>query len=186
MLFEVAQPGGQPEDVHLAAGVIDVILARHIPAGKGQQAGQRRAIGGTATVADVQRAGRIGRDELDLHRSCATELRAPVVLPVNQHGTDDIDLGPRIEREIDEPGPGKLGLGDQRRHRQLGQQLAGNFARVLLQRLGQLHRQIGREVAVRRVARTFEVNWGVGCSRRNAGQRLLQELGQLGFDVMGH
>jgi len=60
VLFEVTQPGRQTEDIHLTAGVIDVILARHIPAGECQQAGQRGAVGGAAAMTNVQRAGRIG------------------------------------------------------------------------------------------------------------------------------
>ena len=70
--------------------------------------------------------------------------------------------------------------------RSAAEQLVGDLARIFLQCLGQLHRQVGREVTMRRVARAFEVNRGFGCGRGNAGQRLLQQGGQLGFDVLGH
>ena len=186
VLFEVTQPGRQPEDVHLAPGIIDVILARHVPAGEAQQVRQGRAIGGTAPVADVQRAGRVGGNVLYLHLLPAAELRAPELVARDQHGADDVDLGPRIEREVDESRPRHLGPADQPRSRQLGQQQPGDFARILPQRLGQLHRQVGGEIAMRRVARSFNVDRRVGRRRRNADQRLLQQFGQPGFDIVGH
>ena len=186
VLVEVAQPGRQAEDVHLTAGIIDVVLAGHIPAGKGEQAGQRGAVGRTAAVADVQRAGRVGRDEFDLHLLLATGRRAAESRAFGQHGAHDIDLGPRIEGEIDEAGTGHFRLGNQHRNRQFRQQLVGNFARILLQRLGQLHGQVGRPVAVRRVTRALELDGSFSCGWGNAGQSLLQQGGQLGFDVVGH
>jgi hypothetical protein len=64
--FEIAQPGRDGEDVHLAAGVIDVVLARHLVAGEGQQRRQAGAVGGAAAMADMQRAGGIGGNEFDL------------------------------------------------------------------------------------------------------------------------
>ena len=67
--------------------------------------------------------------------------------------------------------------------REIANQLLGDFTRIFLQRLGQLHGQVGRKVAVRRIARTLKLNRGIGCGRCNAGQRLLQKGGQLGFDV---
>jgi hypothetical protein len=73
MLIQIAQPGRQAEDVHLPASIIDVILAGHIPAGKSEQAGQRSPIGGTAAMTNVQRTGRVGRDEFDLHLLLTTE-----------------------------------------------------------------------------------------------------------------
>jgi hypothetical protein len=91
VLFQVAQPGRQAEDVHLAAGVVDVVFAGDVPAGKGQQAGQRRAVGGAAAVADVQRPSG-GRHEFDLHL-----LQPPSVARRNsrppQHRLDDGGLG---------------------------------------------------------------------------------------------
>ena len=137
-------------------------------------------------MADVQRAGWVGRDELDLNFLLAASRRAAESGTFGQHGAYDIDLGPRIKGEIDETGTGHLRLGNQDRHRQLGQQLVGDFARVLLQRLGQLHGQVGRPVAMRRVTRTLKMDGGIGCGRGNAGQGLLQQGGQLGFDVVGH
>ncbi|MPM98877.1 hypothetical protein SDC9_146067 [bioreactor metagenome] len=117
MLFEVAQPGRQAEDVHLPAGVIDVVLAGDVPAGEGQQARQRGAVGGAAAVADVQRAGRVGRDELDLHLLPAAGGGTAEVFLLGEHGLDHVGLAAGIEAEVDEAGTGDFGSGDQRRRR---------------------------------------------------------------------
>src|SRR3954447_25681390 len=47
----------------LAAEVVDVELAVDVVPAEGEQAGERVAVRGVAAVADVQRAGRVGRDE---------------------------------------------------------------------------------------------------------------------------
>ena len=113
VLFEVTQPGRQTENVHLPAGIIDVILAGHIPAGESQQAGQRSAVSGTAAVTDVQWPGRVGRDKLDLHLLPATLRRTAIILAFSQYGADHIDLGAGIQRKVDEPGTGHFRLDDQ-------------------------------------------------------------------------
>jgi hypothetical protein len=123
VLFEVAQPGRQSEDVHLSAGIIDVILARYVPAGEGQQARQRSAIGSATTMADMQRAGRVGRDEFDLHFLPATEQSNDRSFPPStstalEHASV---LARCIQGEIDETGASDFGLFDQYRYRQLVQ-----------------------------------------------------------------
>ena len=54
--------------VDLAAGVVDVVFAGDGEAGLLQQRRQRVADDRAAAVADVQRAGRIGRDVFDVDR----------------------------------------------------------------------------------------------------------------------
>ena len=114
VLVEVAQPGRQAEDVHLPAGVVDVILTGDIPAGEAQQARQRGAVGGPSTVTDVQRPGRVGRDEFDLHLLPAAQHRLPEALAVGEDRLDDAGLGTGIEPEVDEPRTRHLGLCHQR------------------------------------------------------------------------
>ena len=55
------------ELLDLRAGVVVVELARDLVALRLEQRRDRVAERRLAAVADVQRAGRIGRDELDLH-----------------------------------------------------------------------------------------------------------------------
>ena len=50
---EIAQPGGQSEDVHLPAGIIDVVFAVHREAGKSSTSDD--AVGCATPMADVQR-----------------------------------------------------------------------------------------------------------------------------------
>ena len=61
--FEIAQPHAGGEDVHLPAGVVDIVLALHLKPAGFQHAGEAGAVGRAASMADVQRAGRIGGDE---------------------------------------------------------------------------------------------------------------------------
>ena len=58
--------GGEGGDLH--AGVVVIELAHDLPALGLEQVADRVAEGRLAGVADVQRAGRIGGDELDQHR----------------------------------------------------------------------------------------------------------------------
>jgi hypothetical protein len=64
--FQIAQPGGQRQDVHLPAGVVDIVFALDLESRRCQHAGQAHAEGGAAPVADVQRPGRIGGNEFHL------------------------------------------------------------------------------------------------------------------------
>ena len=137
-------------------------------------------------MADVQRAGRVGRDEFDLYLLAAADPRTPVAAAGGQHRADHADLGARVEGEIDESGASHLGLRHQQRNRQLADQPLGDFARVLLQRPGQLHRQVRREVPVRRIARPLKVDRRIVRRRGNAVQRLLQQEGQLGSCIVCH
>ena len=58
------QRAGEPVD--LGAVVVEVVLAHHVGALRGQQPAQRVADGGPAGAADVDRPGRVGRDELQV------------------------------------------------------------------------------------------------------------------------
>jgi len=182
---EVAQPGRQRQDVHLAASVVHVVLAADLVAGEGEHVRERGAIGGAATVADVERAGGVGGDELHLHLDAlacpAAEIRAP-----GQHLAHHRGLGVGGEREVDEAGAGDLGPGDQLRGRQLGEQQAGELARVALERLGELQREVGGEVAVARLLRALQQDGGGGEIRRDALQRGLEQVGQQDFGIGAH
>ena len=122
---EVAQPGGHRQDVHLPPGIIDVVLAAHLVAGEGQQAGQAGAVGRAAAVADMQRAGRIGGNELHLHLATG-RLTPAVVVAACQHRLDHAAPGRRRQPEVDEAGAGDFRLRQPGRH--------GQFARPAARR----------------------------------------------------
>ncbi len=111
--LEVAQPHARGEDVHLPAGVIDVVLAVHLVTVGLEEVGQRGAVGRTAAVADVQRAVGIGGDEFHRHRF-ARLLRLPAVaIALFDHAPHGADQADRTDPEIDESGAGDRSAFDQ-------------------------------------------------------------------------
>ena len=114
---KIAQPGGEAENVHLPAGVIDVILTRHVPAGKGEQAGQRCAIRGTPAMADVQGAGGVGRNKLDLDLLRAPLGGAAKVSALVEGRAYDFGFLTGGQAEVDETGAGNFSAADPRRSR---------------------------------------------------------------------
>ena len=90
---------------HLRAGVVVVVLALDLPAGPRQHARQAVAERGVAAGADVQRAGRVGADELDLHapaaahaqRAEASSPRSATVLTCSRSQSS-------AQREVEKPG----------------------------------------------------------------------------------
>ena len=66
--FQITHPDADRQDVHLPAGIVDVVLALHAVAGGLLDVGQAGAIGRATAVAHMQRAVRVGRNEFDGHR----------------------------------------------------------------------------------------------------------------------
>ncbi len=75
----VAQERGTRQHIDLGAGIVDVVLARHPEAGEGQQIGQRVAEHRAAAVADMHRAGRVGRDVFDVDRLAGADGALAVI-----------------------------------------------------------------------------------------------------------
>ena len=69
----VPQIGRACQDIDLRSGIINIIFARHIKASKAQQACKRIAKHRATTMADMHRAGWIGRDKLDIHLMFAAD-----------------------------------------------------------------------------------------------------------------
>ena len=63
--LEPAQPDADAEDVHLPAGIVDVVLAIHRVARRLEQVADGVAVGSVPTVTDVQRTGRVRGHELE-------------------------------------------------------------------------------------------------------------------------
>src|SRR4029077_9586392 len=65
-LFSLHPGGDRAGEVgDLGAGVVDVVLALDLVTDRAQQSHHRVTVGRAATAADVQRAGRVGGNELD-------------------------------------------------------------------------------------------------------------------------
>ncbi len=104
---------GGAEPVHLAAGVVEVVLALDVPAGEGKQPGQGVADDGVPRVADRERPGGVRRDELHLEPPARAAFGAPERGASFQDRAQCV-VQPRPRQEqVDEPGPGDLDVDDQ-------------------------------------------------------------------------
>src|SRR5215469_17192884 len=106
------QRGSEP--VNLRARVVEVILGRYVGALRAQQPGQRVADGGPPYAAQVDRAGWIGRDELEVH-PLATE-RGPVTVtgPLLDNKSCDGPDCRRAQPDVQEAGSGDRDAPDRR------------------------------------------------------------------------
>ena len=173
--LEVAQPHADREDLHLPAGVVDVVLAVHLVARGVEQVRERRAEGGVAAVADVQRPGGIGRNELDQHAPAGAELAAAVGGALVRDPQQFLVVGGRRQEEIDEARARDLDPGDEVALRQRIHDRLCDFPWLALRRLCDLHRRVRGEVAVGRVARAFD---GRRCRGRFGGPQLGGKCGE--------
>ena len=111
-LLLIASEQGAAEEPDLRAGVIDVVLALDLKSGGVEHRGQRIAEDCAASVADLQRAGRVGRDELDLHPMAFAQIDAAPLVARVDHGEQQIALPLGVQRDIDESRPGHIDIGD--------------------------------------------------------------------------
>ncbi|CAM2147879.1 hypothetical protein PT2222_10321 [Paraburkholderia tropica] len=159
-----ARLGGDGEIADLHARVVVVELAVHVVALRAEHVRDGVAERGLTAVADVQRTGGIGRDELDQHALAGFALRAAERGAFGEHGAEHGALGVDGQAQVDEAGTGHFGVGDQtggggqRLHGV--DDLLGQRARIGAQRLGELHRDVAGDVAVRGDLRTLERDRG--------------------------
>jgi hypothetical protein len=167
------------EVVHLVAGVVDVELARDVGAGRFQQPAQGVADGGPPGVAQVQRARRVGGDELQVDVLAGEGLAAAVRLALLDDALGQFARGPGGQAQVEETGPGYVDPGDAVHPAQtLGEQL-GQGARRHAGGLGQLEGDVGGVVAVVAVLRSLD---GHGLENRGQGQRTLGDGGVDGVE----
>ena len=96
--FAVAQECRAREHVDLRAGVVDVIFARDVVAGKIKQAAQRIAEHRAAAMADMHRPGRIGRDVFDIDLGAVADRAFAVGRGLAQHGAQLVRPRPQASR----------------------------------------------------------------------------------------
>ena len=106
--FEISGPRRFAENPHLAAGVIVVVFAEDIVAGRLEETGDGVAEDGLTAVADAQRAGGVGADELHHHLPAAADCAGAEVVAafedLRNHAPPDLGL----DEDIDEARPGHL------------------------------------------------------------------------------
>ena len=92
--------------------VVDVVLAVDVIAGVLEDVAHGVAERGPTTVADVQRAGGVGRDELVVDLEAVALVDAGEVHALLADGADDLVVGGGVQVEVDEAGASDLDLGD--------------------------------------------------------------------------
>ena len=145
------------EPVHLPAGVVEVVLALDPPPGRLEEAGERIAERRVAGVADMQRAGRVRRDELDLNGS-AVRL-GPSVSGAPGHGVAEHvaePVGPH--EEVEEALSRHLDPFDQVVGRQMRPDSLGHVPGARAHPPGQRERRVRREVAELLLARRGDLD----------------------------
>ena len=148
------QAPGEPVD--LGAGVVEVVLPRHLGAAGLQQPAERVTDRGPPGAADVHRAGRVGRDELEVDPLPGQRLRAPVGLAGGDRLDRDLPQRALGEGDVQEARPGDVDGGDRGLRAQLLGQRLGHGARRDARGLGQPHRDVGGVVAVGAVLRPLD------------------------------
>ena len=140
---------GQRGDLH--AGIVVIKLPCYQPALRGQQVANGVAQRGLAAVADVQRTSGVGADELDQDLVVSGGLHA-VAAPRGQHFTHSLLLGFGFEANVQKARTGNFDRRNPllkiRSGFQCCLELFPQRARILFERLGQLHGGVGGPVAV--------------------------------------
>src|SRR5690606_758179 len=98
----VALVGRPGEHVDLTAAVVDVVFARHGPAGEGEQPGEGVAEDRAAGMPDVHRPGRVGGDELDVDLAPAAEGRAAEAAAGGKDRRNDREPARLVDPEVEE------------------------------------------------------------------------------------
>ena len=181
--LEVAQMDRPRERIDLPASIVDVIFARHVESGVGEQRRQRIADHRPAAMPHVHRPGRVGRDIFDVDRLARPHRRAAIVGAV---GEDRAEFGlpdARIEADVEEARPGDLGARDVGDADEILRDADRDLAGLHPRRLRQHHRGVGRKVAVGRIARAFDGDMPRIESRRQVARA--DEVGERVGDVGG-
>ena len=161
-LLLVARVQRLGEDVGLRTRVVHIIFALDLVPGRRQRRRERVADGRPAPVADVQRAGRVGRDELDLRslappESAVRESRS--LLDDAVHFTLHEPLG---EAQVDEARRRDAGRVDDLARGKVRGDCRGDGQRGHHRRACELQRQGAGVVAVGRVAGPLDHSIGQG------------------------
>ena len=142
----------------LLPGVVVVELARDVAALPLEQVRDGVAERRLPAVTDVERSGRIGRDELDDDALAGALAAASVALPGIEDRPNDVLACRGRNPHVDEPGPGNFHFLDDARKCSLQRRGEGprELARIAARRLRQRQRDIGRVVAVRGIPGTLD------------------------------
>ena len=146
------------EALHLRAGVVVVVLARDLVARELELARDRVADRAVARRGDRDRPGRVGRDHLDLDLLRRLGRAAAVAGPAARISPSASPNQAGRQPEVDEARAGDLGALDLVQPGRGGRELLAELARRAALHRRELHRDVGRVVAVRGVVRPLELD----------------------------
>ena len=157
-----AHPHRDGEILDLLAGIVVVELAGHRGALPFDEPRQRVAQRGLAAMADVQRPRRIRRDEFDHHALAGARIAAAESLALGEYVRTTACRAAGVTKMLMNPAPAISIFSTRSDLRQRGDQRLRELARISLQRLRVLQRDVRREVAVLRLLRTIELDRRAG------------------------
>ena len=163
------------ESVDLRAVVVEVVLARDRRALGGEHARERVAHGRPARSAQVYRAGRIRRDELEIDDLIGERLRRAVRGARVDDGLRERAGGRGIQPDIDEAGPGDLDARDARHLSQARGDLPREFTWVRPDGLREPEGGIRGPVAVLAILRPLQRQVGCGQCRGRSGAAIFSD-----------
>ena len=170
---------------HLAAGVVDVVLALYAIAGPLEYSRQRVPVGRVAGGCHRDRTGRVGRHELDLH--ALVRVAGAEALARLAHGGDRLEVPGVGHEQVQKARAGDLDL-LHRRSEPLPQGLAEALRDRpwrLTQRRREQHRGVGGVVAEVGPRRAIELGLGHPAAARERGGGLGNGGVEVG-DGIGH
>jgi hypothetical protein len=118
-----------------------------------EQARQRIAHHGAAAMAHMHRAGRVGGDIFDIDGHAGAQGRPAIIVAGRMDRVDLVAPDIFVEPQVDEAGARNLGGHDFVDRAQPGGDLLRQRARIGPRGLGEHHRSVGREIAMRGIAR---------------------------------
>ena len=137
------------ERIHLRARVIDIIFLGDAEACRLEQPREAVADDCAAAMAHMERTGRVGRDIFDVHPLVRADLRQAVLVAFAKDGPKLVAPRVRGQTDIDEARPRDFDRSHRRQRLQLRLDRLGKRPRIRAGALGEHHRCIGREIAVR-------------------------------------
>ena len=167
------------EVVHLRAGVVDVVLGLDVGARGLEQPVHGVAEGGPPGVPQVQRPGRVGRDELEVDDLTGGRVVVPVCRPGRHDGARQLACGRGVDGDVEEPRAGDVDGLDPGQPLEALSELRRDLARRHTGALGELEGDVRGPVPVLAVLRSLHAHLGRRGRREVTG---VDGLGQGGAD----
>ena len=170
---------------NLLTRVIVIKLTVHIKTLTAEYRAENIAQCSLARMTDVQRPCWIGRDKLEQHMLTAMRIGQTEGRALLNYRLHHRLFGGIGQADIDKPRPGDFQRTNQRIGRHGIDDVLRQLTWIFAQRFGQLHRDIARRIAVRRLlwALQYRHDCGLGC---NGFQGRNKTIGNLCADVAEH